>query len=220
VDTSPRADAGHEPLAVPMRRWRTRLSSAHILIFAAGALAFVANLALLRPDAAPPAIAVAATELLPGTVLDFARDVEFVPMSTEPSVLAEFVSEARVDQFDGHLLTERVAKGVPLRVADLTAHSDGDRRIMSLPLDRSRAVGGRLAAGDVVDVIVVDHGDARFIATGIEVVGVPDGSGGSFAGSSSYHLVLAVDSQTALDLSAAAEAATVQVIRSTGSGQR
>ncbi|HSJ27731.1 MAG TPA: hypothetical protein VLB67_05925 [Acidimicrobiia bacterium] len=219
MDTSPRADAGHEPLAVPIRRWRTRPSSAHILIFAAGALAFVANLALLRPDAAPPEIAVASRELLPGTVFDPARDVEFVPMSTDPSVLAGFLPDAWVDRFEGHVVTDRIPSGSPVRLMDLTPQSNGDRMVMSLPLDRSRAVGGRLIAGDVVDVIVVDRGDARFVATGVEVVGVPDPSGGSFAGSTGYHLVLAVDSDTALDLSAAAETSAVQVIRSTGSSR-
>lgn len=44
--TSPRVDAGNEPLAVRVRRWWKRPSSAPILIFAAGAPAFIASLAL------------------------------------------------------------------------------------------------------------------------------------------------------------------------------
>jgi hypothetical protein len=67
VVSSSRADAGNEPLAVPVRRWWTRLSSAHILIFSAGTLAFIANLAVLRPPALPPNVAVATRDLLPGT---------------------------------------------------------------------------------------------------------------------------------------------------------
>jgi hypothetical protein len=50
----------------------------------------------------------------------------------------------------------------------------------------------------------------------VEVVAVPD-TKGSFTGSSSYHVVLAVDAVSALELSVVMETATIQVIRSTGS---
>lgn len=216
--SSPRVDAGNEPLAVPVRRWWTRLSSAHILIFSAGALAFVANLAVLRPAELPPEVAVAVVDLLPGTVFDPERHVEFVPMATDEAVLAQFVSEGNAAGLMGHVVDGRVAAGSVLRYEALVASPERDgRRIMSIPIDPERAAGGTLVVGDLVDVIAVDRGEARYIVVGLEIVAIPESKSGSFTGSSAYHVTVAVDSLAALELSAALESASIQIIRSTGS---
>jgi Flp pilus assembly protein CpaB len=217
VVSSSRADAGNEPLAVPVRRWWTRLSSAHILIFSAGALAFIANLAVLRPPALPPNVAVASSDLLPGTVFDPVRHVEYLPMTTDPELLARFVTEDTVSNLAGRVLAGRVDEGEALSFSNLVeAATDDGRRIMSLPIERERAAGGTLSVGDRIDVIAVEAGVARYVVSGVEVVAVPD-TKGSFTGSSSYHVVLAVDAVSALELSVVMETATIQVIRSTGS---
>ena len=216
--SSPRVDAGNEPLAMPPRRWWTRLSSAHILIFSAGALAFIANLAVLRPAELPPNVAVASSDLLPGAVFDPARHVEYMPMTTDPELLARFVTEETVATLDGYVLSVRIDEGAALPFSALVGSATDDgRRIMSLPIERERAAGGTLSAGDLIDVIAVDSGVARYVVTGVEVMAVPDTKAGSFTGSSSYHVVLAVDSTSALELSVAMDTSTIQVIRSTGS---
>lgn len=214
----PRVDARNEPLAVPMRRWWTRLSSAHILIFSAGALAFIANLAVLRPAELPPNVAVASSDLLPGTIFDPALHVEYVPMTTDPELLSRYVTEEAVGPLAGHVVASRVSEGTALSYDSLVASRAVDgRRIMSLPIDRERAAGGTLVVGDEIDVISVDTEAARFVASGLEVVALSEPRSGSFTGSTGYHIVLAVDAATALELSAAMEQSSIQVIRSTGS---
>ncbi|MEX2279849.1 MAG: hypothetical protein WEA76_07140, partial [Acidimicrobiia bacterium] len=218
VVAQPRVDARNEPLAVPMRRWWTRLSSAHILIFSAGALAFIANLAVLRPAELPPNVAVAVSDLLPGTIFDPTLHVEYVPMVTDTELLSRYVTEGVVDPLAGHVVANRVPAGTALSFESLVASRVADgRRIMSLPIDRERAAGGTLVVGDVVDVIAVEDEAARFVASGLEIVALPEARSGSFTGSTGYHIVLAVDAATALELSAAMEQSSIQVIRSTGS---
>lgn len=214
--TAPRVDAGNEPLAMPVRRWWTRLSSAHILIFAAGALAFIANLAVLRPSEIPPSVAVASADLLPGTVFDPAVHVAYVPMVTDTGVLSRLVTEEAAPSLVGHIVVNRVSAGSAVGVDALVASASADgRRIMSLPIDVDRAAGGSLTVGDRVDVIAVEGGSARYVVAGLEVVGVPETRSGSF--SASYHVTVAVDADAALRLAAAMDTSGIQLVRSTGS---
>ena len=216
--TAPRVDAGNDPLAMPVRRWWTRLSSAHILIFSAGALAFIANLAVLRPSEIPPSVAVAATDLLPGTVFDPAFHVAYVPMETDTGVLSRLVTEEAAASLVGHVVVHRVSEGSAVAVDALIASATADgRRIMSLPIDVERAAGGSLAAGDRVDVIAVEGGSAHYVAAGLEVVGVPEARSGSFSANGAYHVVVAVDAATALQLAVAMDTSEIQMVRSTGS---
>ena len=57
---------------------------------------------------------------------------------------------------------------------------------MSFPIARSRAVGGKLATGDRVDVLAVDHdsGRAGYVVTNAEIVAVEGRSGGALSGAS------------------------------------
>jgi Flp pilus assembly protein CpaB len=127
------------------------------------------------------------------------------------------VTEDTVSNLAGRVLAGRVDEGEALSFSNLVeAATDDGRRIMSLPIERERAAGGTLSVGDRIDVIAVEAGVARYVVSGVEVVAVPD-TKGSFTGSSSYHVVLAVDAVSALELSVVMETATIQVIRSTGS---
>lgn len=214
---TPRVDGGNEPLAVPVRRWWTRLSSAHILIFAAGVLAFIANLAVLRPGTDPPLVAVAASDLLPGTVFDSTVHAEFVPLTAEPDVLAHLVTRQHRSLADGSIVTGRVPQGSPVVLAALVeATVSPGSRLMSIPIDRDRAAGGQLVAGDLVDVIASEGGQARFVATSLEVVAVPEARSGSFSGSTGYHVVVAVDPDSSLALAAALTGSNLHLIRATG----
>ncbi len=212
----PRVGAGNEPIAVPVRRWWTRLSSAHILIFSAGALAFVANLAILRPAELPPNVAVAAVDLLPGTVFNSEIHVDFVPMTTDPGILGSLVLDS--GSFDGQVVNRRIDAGALLPRAAL-AESGGmsGHRVMSLAVDPERAAGGKLVVGDFIDVIAVESGQARYVVTGLEIVALPEQRSGSFASSNRYHLVVSVDADSALELSAAMDSSPIHVIRSSGS---
>ena len=213
----PRADARNEPLAVPVRRWWTRLSSAHILIFSAGVLAFIANLAVLRADASPPLVAVATTDLLPGTAFDSARHAEFVPMQTSDDVLARLVTGQHAESVDGMVVSTRIPEGSPVGIGSLVdVQESAGRRLMSIPIERARAAGGQIETGDTVDVIAVDDGMAKFVAVGLEVVALPTNRSSSFAGTNAYHIVVAVEAGTSLDLASALHGSSLHVVRSTG----
>jgi Flp pilus assembly protein CpaB len=93
------------------------------------------------------------------------------------------------------------------------------RRVMSFPLPRARAVGGKLVAGDRVDVIAVERNTARsgYVLTDAEVVAVDTHESGPLAGGSDdVTVTLAVGSTTAPRLAAALDAGTVTLVRSTG----
>ena len=92
-------------------------------------------------------------------------------------------------------------------------------RIMSFPLARARAVGGKLTTGDRVDVLAVDHdsGHAGYVVTDAEVVAVDGRSGGALSGASDdVTITLVVDQATAPELAVAIDAGTVMLVRSTG----
>lgn len=214
---TPRVDGGNEPLAVPMRRWWTRLSSAHILIFSAGVLAFIANLAVLRPASDPPMVAIAAMDLLPGTVFDSSVHAEFVPLPADGDVLSHLVTQQHKTLADGSVVTSRVPEGSPIGMAALIdAEAAPGKRLMSIPIERERAAGGRLVAGDSIDVISSDSGIARFVATGLEVVAVPESRSGSFTSAAGYHVVVAVDAESSLALASVLNGTTVHLVRATG----
>lgn len=70
--------------------------------------------------------------------------------------------------------------------------------------------------GDRVDVVAVIDGNARFVAVDLEVMSVSDDSGGAIGATSSYHVVVAVESDDALRLAEALEGGSMEIIRSTG----
>lgn len=188
-----------------------------MLVFAAGALAFIANLAVLRPAETPPSVVVAAADLLPGAVLHPSIHLAVAPVSTDETVLATLIPAASLESLDGRVVGRRVSAGSFL-TGDvlLPVGSTGALRLMSVPVDRDRAAGGNLVVGDRVDVIAVEDGRARFVVAAAEVVALPDERGGALSGSGRYFVVVAVDADAALALSEALDVATVQVVRSTG----
>ncbi len=88
-------------------------------------------------------------------------------------------------------------------------------RAMSVPVAVAHAAGGTIATGDRIDVISVSDGSAAYVVSDIEVIGVSDVDGGSFT-VGEYHIVVAVDAAQALDLAAAIEADSIEIVRSTG----
>ena len=77
---------------------------------------------------------------------------------------------------------------------------------MSFPLPRAQAVGGKLANGDRVDVVAVEHdtGRAGYVLTDAEVIAVDAHGGGPLAGASDdVTVTLVVDPESAPRLAAA-----------------
>lgn len=203
----------------PGRRLVDRLSAGHWLVLIAGLLAGILNFALLRGDDEHVTVAVAADTIAPGQVIS-AADLTTARVDTDDGLLARLVPGTDIDSVVGSVAATRVAAGDPVPRSALHGPGATDLlRTMSLPIDPAHAVGGELRPGDRVDVIAVDEGRGRYIAEDVEVVGVADREGGGALGThlGGYHLVLAVDATTALDLAMALRGDGVEVVRATGS---
>ena len=95
----------------------------------------------------------------------------------------------------GRVVTAPVAAGEPVTRTRLRpAATDDGRRVMSIPVDRARAVDGRLRPGDRVDVVQALDGTAAVVAAGLEVLAVADDADGALGASRGRLTVtLAVD---------------------------
>lgn len=206
-----------EPAARRRRRFPA-VSGVHLLIVAAGVLALVANLALLRSGEPPSTrMAVTVTDLAPGRNLQ-PDDIELIPMDVAEPVVSGLITEADLDDYQGWVVTTRTPSGSLLSKAGLRAPLTRSRfRAMSFPIAAEHAAGGDLVAGDLVDVIRVDEEEATFVATGVTVLDVPSQSEGALGLSGGFYLTLEVDDRTALTLALALANAEVEVLRSTGS---
>jgi hypothetical protein len=88
---------------------------------------------------------------------------------------------------------------------------------MSIPIDPSRAVNGRLRVGDRVDVVVAGDDEVAIVASDLEVLDVLDGRrSGIGATSRSFSVTLAVDAHQSLILTAALADGDLVLTRVTG----
>jgi pilus assembly protein CpaB len=203
----------------PRREMSSRLSTGHLVMVLAGALGVLLTLTVLRSADDTRPVLVAARDLAPGTVINDAS-VHVARVHVDASVLATLVRAEQLVGMRGRVVTTTVREGELIArgaVSALDAHVA--TRIMSFPLARARAVGGKLTTGDRVDVLAVDHdsGHAGYVVTDAEVVAVDGRSGGALSGASDdVTITLVVDQATAPELAAAIDAGTVMLVRSTG----
>lgn len=209
-----RREAGTSPKTA--RKTRRRLSTSHLLIGAVAVLAVVFNLLALQDRSATALVAVADHPITAGSVFD-PGDVRLVPVAADFEGLGTLLTEAELAGYQGWVVERPVPEGGLIDVSILAEPgAPSGLRSMSLPVPVERAAGGSIVAGDRVDVISVVDGTARYVAAGIEVIGVADTDRSALAGMGSYHIVVAVDSEQALRLAEALGASSIEVVRSTG----
>ena len=182
----------------------------------AALLGLVLTLTALRRDPTGSRVAVAARPLEAGVRLGRA-DVHLVRVAAADEMLAALVA---ADQpWRGKVLTVPLAEGEPLTDSRLRpAAAPGGRRAMSIPVERARAVNGRLASGDRVDVVQAADGTAAVVAAGLEVLDVEDDRDGAFGGARGQVTVtLAVDVTEAQRLAAVLADGDFVLTRVTGS---
>ena len=214
--------AGTAPATVVGRTRReitSRLSTGHVVMVLAGALGVLLTLSVLRSADDTRAVLVAARDLAPGSVLGDAS-VRVARIHADAAVLATLVDAAQVSALRGRVVTSTLHQGdLVARDAIATIDAHASTRVMSFPIPRARAVGGKLAPGDRVDVLAVDHhtGNAGYVLTDAEVVAVEGRSGGALSGASDdVTISLVVDPATAPVLASAIDAGTVMLVRATG----
>ncbi len=201
-------------------RWRGRVSFGHGLMVGCGLLAFVFTASALRRDTPTVEVLVAAADLAPGDVLDTAA-VRAVPIPAGSPLVEGLVPASEVQPGEVRV-AEQVVAGEPVRRSALrsSAEVSPGNRAMSVPIDRTNAVGGELRVGDRVDVVSVSSGKAGYVLTGATVVAVAgsgEGRGGLLSGGAEkFFVTVEVDDASALAVSAAIADGSVQIIRSTG----
>lgn len=215
---APRIDP--RPIAPRRRKLRERLSLGHLFMIAAGLLAFVLVVSLLQDRNLTTEVVVADREILPGTLIT-PDLVTVADIPADAELVGSLATMADLRATEGVRAAYRIGAGDPItRTALAPGSSPAALRAMSLPIERVRAVGGDLSAGDRIDVISVDSGLATYIAVDLEVLATQGSEARTGALSSSalstYYVTVSVDDQTALELALAMEQGAVTVLRSTG----
>lgn len=200
------------PARRPIRR---RLSASHVLIALVVILAFVLNFLALQDRTATTLVAVADQPIAAGSTFS-AGSIRFVPVPTGFEGIESMVQQNELSNYEGWLLQRSVKVGGLLDPSMFVEPgAPSGFRAMSVPVAIAHAAGGTITTGDRVDVISVTDGIAVYVVSDIEVIGISDVDGGSFS-VGEYHIVVAVDAAQALDLAAAIEADSLEIVRSTG----
>lgn len=206
-----------EVAAIARRPFWARVSAGQVVMILAALAAFVLNINVLRSQEAVTMVAVATEDLVPGIELEPGM-VEFVALDAENPVIERLLTEPAFDAAVGKVLIARVPAGEFVSAAMLADQAtDSNLRAMTIPVDASHAGGGSLIdRGDLVDVISVTDGVARYVVTGAQVLEVPVNESGGLVGASDYFVVVAVDADTALAIAEALQADSIEIVLSTG----
>ncbi len=199
---------------IPLRRrplW-SRVSGAHLLALLAAIVAFVLNLALLR-DPATLTVAVAATDLRVGSTLS-EGSVRWIEIS-DATVGASLLTREHLLGSDLVVRSELLGGDPILRSAVGPPAAPSGHRAFTIEVERTRAGGGSIAVGDVVDVISTVDGVATYVAVGAEVLSVPESEQRGLT-SGGYFVTVAIDAETALSLAEALDRGRVDVVLATG----
>jgi len=198
------------------RNLLSRLNLGHVVMLLAAISALVLNLAILRGNDATIEVAVAATDVRVGTSLTEGH-LAFAEVPADDVLSSRLIPSDRAGQLVGQLATRSIADGEPILESDLLAVDNRDGlRAMSIPIEESRAVSGRLSSGDSVDIVLVQDGIATYVATGIKVLDVPSSETNALGARTGYSPTVAVNATEALRIAAALDTGEVHIIRSTG----
>lgn len=209
------SDAGRE---VPGHH-RRPLNGGWVLMIGAGLLAAVANYTVLTWDE-PTTEVVVLTEGAPaGTAVS---DLQYAAerVAIDDPGRHQLTGPSHLPSLTGMVTAIRLEAGVMLRRTDLRVPAGTGLGTMSLPVDRTRAVGGLLAAGDRVDVIAALDGPADYVATDLDVIDVVIPGTGVGQPGDGHAVTVAVDSRQAVALARALRAGDIDVVRTAEAGRR
>jgi pilus assembly protein CpaB len=201
----------------PRRKLSARFSSGHLVMLVAGLLGMVLGIAALRREPAGVPVAVAAHEIRAGERVA-AGDFDVARLQTGRALLAMFVRARDLRDLRGHVATTTIEAGEPIIRRELRPRAArAGLRAMSIPIDPSRAVGGRLASGDRVDVLNASDREVSIIVGDAEVLAVDaKGRAGIGETSSPFTVTIAVDAQQSQLVAAAIADGDISIARTTG----
>jgi Flp pilus assembly protein CpaB len=182
----------------------------------AAVLAFALNLVVLRSRDDTTPVAAVSTGVVAGEVVD-SGDIRLVEVDVDADILSTLFQAHEIQQLVGMVATRHLIAGELLsRSALIPAAAVAGLRAMSVPIDPAHAVGGALVAGDRIDLIHVTESGPRYVLVGAEVLSVAAPDRAALAGSTGFHVVLAVTEASALEVAAAINDGKIELVRSTG----
>jgi Flp pilus assembly protein CpaB len=182
----------------------------------AGALGVLLTLSVVHETDRTRAVFVAAHDLAPGAVLD-AGAIRLTRVHADAAVNASLFGAEQRASLRGRVVTGAIAGGALLTRDNVRDASDGATpRVMSFPLPKARAVDGKLARGDRIDIVAVDHehGRAQYVMHDALVVDVDARGSGALSGTDDdVTVTIDVDANTAPRLAAAVDTQVVSLVR-------
>jgi Flp pilus assembly protein CpaB len=204
-------------VGAPRRKLTGRFSSGHLVMIVAGLLGMVLGIAALRHEPGGVEVAVAAHEIRAGESVT-AGDFRSARVQMKQELLATFVRARDVRGLRGRIATATIESGEPVIRRELRSRAaKAGLRAMSIPIDPSRAVGGRLAAGDRIDVLFAGDREVSIIVRDAEVIAIDaKGRGGIGETTSPFTVTIAVDAMQSQLLAAAIADGDISIARTTG----
>jgi pilus assembly protein CpaB len=199
------------------RSLRGRLSRGHVVMLVAGVVGLVLSFAALRQREGDTRVLVAVHEIRAGDTVRRA-DLRTEAVTMSPSLLATVVPAQDAAAVTGQVAATSIEPGelVSRRGLRPRAARDG-LRAMSIPIDPSRAVGGRLAAGDRVDVLFAGERAVSIVVADAEVLAVDArGRGGIGESVSPFTVTIAVSARQSQLVAAAVADGEVSLALTTG----
>jgi Flp pilus assembly protein CpaB len=183
----------------------------------AGLAAAVLAFAALRTRPGDVRVAVAAREIRAGERVA-AGDFRVASVSLGGALRAPLVPASDIRAVAGRIAGATIEPGelVMRRLLRPRAARRGLRAI-SIPIDPARAVGGHLAVGDRVDVLLADERTVAIIVPDAEVLAVDQrGRGGIGDSASPFTVTIAVDEEQSRAVAAAVVGDGLSFARTTG----
>lgn len=199
------------------KRVKARFGTAHLVAVVAGLTTAVLLLSWTRGQEDLLAVVLAADEIRAGTLIE-ATDLEVAEVPADPTIAAAVYSADALARLAGQVATRSISPSEPILLSDARpVAAEAGRRAMSVPMSPANAVGGDLAVGDNVDVLIVNADTTRFVAESVPVLAVPTNeASGLVSATSAWWVVLAVEDSEALEIADGVENGTVYLLRSTG----
>jgi pilus assembly protein CpaB len=183
----------------------------------AGIVGVVLSFAVLRQREGATAVLVAAHEIRGGEAVT-AADFRIVRATLTPEVLATVARAHDRRRVAGRIAGSTIAEGELISIRTLRPRAaPHGLRAMSIPIDPGRAVGGRLAAGDRVDVLFAGAREVAIIVPDAPVLAVDArGRGGIGESASPFTVTIALDARQSQLVAAAVADGEISLARTTG----
>jgi pilus assembly protein CpaB len=203
--------------AAPVARRRGRLSRGHVVMAVAGIAGVVLSFAVLRGRDGESRVLVADHEIRAGETVD-AADFRTVRITATPEVLDTVARAGDRARLRGRIAGVTIAEGELVVERTLRPRTaPRGLRAMSVPIDPARAVGGRLATGDRVDVLFAGSRAVSIIVADAPVLAVDArGRGGIGESASPFTVTIAVTARQSQLVAAALADGEISLARTTG----